>query len=79
MMLESYTRPEPCLLPIRRPGCPKCEGRMMLLGIVPGPEGFELRTFECRKFDHSFTNTVAKDPMNTVSAGWIADELKAPT
>ena len=73
------TRPEPCLLPIRRPGCPKCEGRMMLVGIVSGPEGLELRTFECRKCDHSFTNAVAKDPMNTVSAGWILGELKAPT
>ena len=48
-------------------------------GIAPGPEGLELRTFECRKCDHSFTNAVAKDPMNTVSAGWITGELKAPT
>jgi len=78
-MLEPHMRPEPCLLPIRRPGCPKCESRMMLAWIMPGPEGFELRTFECRKCDHSFTNAVAKEPMNTVSAGWIAGELKAPT
>ena len=78
-MPELDTRPEPCLIPIRRPGCPKCERRMMLVGIAPGPERLELRTFECRKCDHSFTNAVVKDPMNTVSAGWIADELKAPT
>jgi hypothetical protein len=52
---------------------------MMLVGIAPGPEGLELRTFECRKCDHSFTNAVAKDPMNTVAAGWLAGELKPPT
>lgn len=51
----------------------------MLVGIAPGPEGLELRTFECRKCDHSFTNAVAKDPMNTVAAGWVAGELKPPT
>ena len=78
-MLESYTRPEPCLLPIRRPACPKCQGRMMLLGIAPGPEGLELRTFECRNCGHGFTNAVAKDPMNTVAAGGIAGGLKPPT
>jgi len=60
-MPELHTRPEPCLLPIRRPGCPICEGRMMLAGIAPGPEGLELRTFECRNCDHSFTKAVARD------------------
>jgi hypothetical protein len=78
-MPELQTRPEPWLLPIRRPGCPKCEDRMMLVGIAPGPEGLEFRTFECRKCDHSFTNAVAKDPMNTVAACWVAGELKPPT
>ena len=78
-MRELHTRPEPCLLPVRRPGCPKCEGRMMLAVIMPGPEGLELRTFECRKCNHSFTNAVAQDPMNAVSARWIAGELKSQT
>jgi len=55
------------------------EGRMMLVGIAPGPEGLELRTFECRNCSHSFTNAVVKDPMNTVAAGWVAGELKPPT
>ena len=77
-MPEPYTRPEPCLLPIRRPGCPKCAGRMMLVGIAPGLEGLELRSFKCRNCYHSFSNTVVKDPMNTIAAGWIAGELKPP-
>jgi hypothetical protein len=37
---------------------------MMLAAIVPGPEGFELCTFECRKCGHSYTSAVARDPMN---------------
>jgi hypothetical protein len=66
-----HMRPEPCLLPVRRPGCPKCEGHMMLAAIMPGPEGFELRTFECRKCDHSFTNAVAKtDAAPMTAAAW---------
>jgi hypothetical protein len=52
---------------------------MMLASITPGPDGFDLRTFECKRCDHSFTTTIARDPMNVVSAGWVASELKAPT
>jgi transposase-like protein len=59
-MPELDTRPEPWLIPIRRPGCPKCERRMMLVGIAPGPERLELRTFECRKCDQSFTTTATR-------------------
>jgi hypothetical protein len=52
---------------------------MMLAGIAAGPKGFDLRTFACRNCDYSFTTAVASDPMNAVSAGWIAGELKPPT
>jgi hypothetical protein len=41
----------------------------MLVGVMPGPAGLELRTFECRKCEHNFTSAVAKGPMNTISAG----------
>jgi hypothetical protein len=51
---------------------------MMLVGIAPGLEGLELRSFKCRNCYHSFSNTVVKDPMNTIAAGWIAGELKPP-
>jgi hypothetical protein len=47
--LNLYTRPEPSLLPIERPRCPKCQGRMMLARIEPSPDGSDLRTFECPK------------------------------
>jgi hypothetical protein len=52
---------------------------MLLVGLAPGPAGLELRTFECRNCNHGFTNAVVKDPMNTVTAGWITGDLKAPT
>jgi hypothetical protein len=52
---------------------------MMLVSITPGPESFDLRTFECRTCDHSYTTAIARDPMNVVSAGWVASQLKAPT
>lgn len=77
-MSELHTRPEPCLLPIRRPACPKCQSRTLLAAIRPGPDGFELRTFECRKCNHSFTNAIAQEPMNVVSGRWTAGGLKPP-
>jgi hypothetical protein len=52
--------------------------RMMVVGIVPDPKGLALRTFECRKRDHSFASTVASDTMNAVLAGWITGELNPP-
>jgi hypothetical protein len=61
MLEQPYRRPDPCLLPIPRPGCPKCECRMMLLGIVPGPEGSEVRKFRCRSCGHAFTNAAVQD------------------
>jgi hypothetical protein len=32
---------------IERPPCPKCHGPMMLTGVVSGPDGPDVRTFEC--------------------------------
>jgi hypothetical protein len=38
-MPNAHIRPEPSLLPIERPRCPKCQGRMMLARIECGPAG----------------------------------------
>jgi hypothetical protein len=35
-MPEAYARIEPSLIPILRPRCPTCQGRMMLTCIEPG-------------------------------------------
>jgi hypothetical protein len=45
---------EPSLLPIDRPRCPKCQGRMMLARIEPGPAGADLLTFECPKCERVY-------------------------
>jgi PAS domain S-box-containing protein len=52
-MPQSHTPPEPSLLTIERPRCPKCQaGRMMLVRLAPGSSSSDLRTFECQKCEH---------------------------
>jgi hypothetical protein len=78
-MPESHSRSSgPSLTAIERPRCPKCEHRMSLARIMPGPEGYDLRNFECDKCDHVITVTVATDPMKSEATGWLAGELKLP-
>jgi hypothetical protein len=77
-MPEFYSRLEPSLLPIERPRCPKCQIRMVLARIMPGPKGFDVRSFECAKCERAATVTIAHDPMQSDTAGWIAGELKPP-
>lgn len=74
-MPESHTRPEPSLLPIARPRCPKCQGRMLLARIEAGPANSDLRTFECPKCEHVIKKVI-EDPLN--NTGWLAGELKPP-
>jgi len=68
----------PSLMPIERPRCPKCNNRMSLARIMPGPNGYDLRNFECDKCDNVMTLTVATDPMKSNKLGWLAGELKPP-
>jgi len=77
-MPQSRTRPEPSLIPIARPRCPKCSNQMMLASINSASEGHDSRTFECTKCDHSLTRIVARDPMKSETAGWQYSELRAP-
>jgi DNA polymerase III alpha subunit (gram-positive type) len=67
----------PHLFPLQRPRCPKCQNQMTLARIMPGPDGFDLRNFECDKCDHVVTLTIATDPMHS-AVGWLNGELKAP-
>ena len=76
-MPDSHYHSEPSLLPIDRPRCPKCQGRMMLAHIEPGPNGSDLRTFECPKCEHVH-KTLIEDPMKSDKAGWINGDLRAP-
>jgi hypothetical protein len=68
------------LSPVERPHCPKCaRTRMLLSEVVPGPNGFDYRTFECQKCGHVHAMSVSQDPMQSGMRGWLAGELKPPT
>jgi DNA-directed RNA polymerase subunit RPC12/RpoP len=78
-MPEAYSNNTgPSLTTIERPRCPKCQNRMMLARIMPGPPGFDLRNFECAKCVHAIMMKVATDPMKSNKVGWLAGELKPP-
>ncbi len=47
---------------IERPRCPKCEIRMMLVGVEPSFAGADLRTFECLKRELAY-RALAEDSM----------------
>jgi hypothetical protein len=76
-MPESYPHPEPSLLAIERPRCPKCQGRMMLARIKPGPNSSDVRTFECPKCEQ-VQKMLVEDPLKTANTGWTAGGLKPP-
>jgi hypothetical protein len=42
---------------------------MILLGIVPGSGGSEVRKFQCRSCGYGFTQTVVQEEMNTLGPG----------
>jgi hypothetical protein len=77
-MPRAHTRPEPSLLPIERPRCPECQGRMMLARIEPGPDGSDLRTFECSKCEHVH-KVLAEDPMKSATVQLHNSSLNSPT
>jgi hypothetical protein len=70
--------PPPLLTPFERPPCSRCQTRMMLERVSPGPTGFEHRLFECPKCDHVETMVVASAPLNSEATGWLAGELRTP-
>ena len=75
----SYSRTSgPSLWVIERPRCPKCQTRMRLARVAPGPSGYDLRTFECSKCEHVLKEMISTDPMKSDKTGWLAGELKAP-
>jgi hypothetical protein len=67
------------LLAIQRLRCPKCQVRMKLSNIAPGPKGFELRTFDCSNCDHVEKVIIASDPIKSGYVGWLVGELQPPT
>jgi hypothetical protein len=77
-MPEAYTNNSGSFLAsIERPRCPKCQTRMSLARIAPGPKGFDLHTFECGKCEHVHLATAETDPMKS-QMGWTHSELRPP-
>jgi hypothetical protein len=64
-VMGSWKKPDPELLPIHRPFCPKCQKRMMTTAVSDGPEGFEQRRFECLKCAVTEIRTLASDPIKS--------------
>jgi hypothetical protein len=48
---------------------------MVTTTLVEGPEGFEHRTFKCRRCGHSEDQVVAVDPLKSDAVGWTDGEL----
>jgi hypothetical protein len=79
--MRDYSRSHtsgPSLWVIERPRRPKCQTRMSLARISPGPSGYDHRMFECSKCEHVLKEMIATDPMKSDKAGWLAGELKPP-
>jgi hypothetical protein len=77
-IVANWRKPDPELLPIHRPRCPKCEMRMRTARVSDGPKGFENRVFECAKCGHTETRAFASDPLNSDALGWLSGELGRP-
>jgi len=60
-MTKTYSSSCDPLIVRQRPHCPKCDARMRLARVAPGPSGFDVGTFDCAKCDHIHIVTVATD------------------
>jgi hypothetical protein len=69
------TKPDPSMLPVRRPTCPHCGVRMAAISAAAGPEGFESYTFECNRCGLRDVKIAASDPMKSDAIGWVSGEL----
>jgi len=60
---------------IERSRCPKCEIRMMLVGVESSVVGPDLRTLECPKCELAY-KALAEGPMKPrTKRGWLESEL----
>jgi hypothetical protein len=77
-IMGSWKKPDPELLPIHRPRCPKCQQRMITSAVLEGPEGLEDRTFKSLKCAHTDKLVLISDPLKSSVTGWLRSELRPP-
>src|ERR1700724_4470162 len=66
------------LTAVERLRCSRCQTRMMLERVSPGPIGFEHRLFECPKCDHVEISVIASVPFESRAASWLSEQPRAP-
>ena len=66
------------LTAVERLRCSRCQTRMMLERVSPGPIGFERRLFECPKCDHVEISVIASVPFESRAASWLSEQPRAP-
>jgi tRNA(Ile2) C34 agmatinyltransferase TiaS len=76
--MESWRRPDPELLPIHRPHCPKCQMRMITARVSGQVMGCENRMFRCAKCGHSETRMLASEPLQSDVLRRLKSELQPP-
>jgi len=65
---------------IKRPSCPACRHKRMLLSrLETNSSGFGVGTFECQKCGCVHTTVISRDPMMSRMRGWLAGGLRSPT
>jgi hypothetical protein len=65
------------LTAFERPRCPHCQVKIALVGVSPGPIGFEYRLFNCTKCNHAELVVVASDPFKSKAVGSLSGERSA--
>jgi hypothetical protein len=65
---------------LQQVACPNCQSEMSLGLIMPGPLGYDFRTFECPLCAHQVKTAVKLgDPMDSkMAANWLRGQLVAP-
>ena len=68
---------DPSPLPIEGPRCQRCQARMTLARVEPGPTGSVLRTFQCPACER-VQKVFAEQPIKSDMKVWLNSGLRPP-
>jgi hypothetical protein len=68
---------EPSLIPVEGPRCQRCQARMTLARVEPGPSGSVLRTFQCPGCDR-VQKVFSERSIKLDMRGWLNSGLRPP-